>query len=207
MFLTADQLAACTGAALSHAQVWLDPLRASMGVFEITSPLRVAAFLANVGHESGRLVYAREIWGPTDAQRGYEGRKDLGNLRVGDGRKYLGRGPIQVTGHANYIATRDGLRRFLPNVPDFERSPELLELPRWGAYAAGLFWYQHGINAFADAGDFDGVCDVINRGRKTPRDGDSNGFAERLAFYRAGLRELGIRDAHRDQPDGSVTPQ
>lgn len=190
--ITADQLAACAGSTLQRAQTWVDPLNAAMDVFAITTPLRIAAFLANVGHESGRLVYPREIWGPTDAQRGYEGRKDLGNLRPGDGRKYLGRGPIQITGHANYIAMRDNLRNYLPNVPDFEQSPELLELPRWGAYAAGMFWQLHGINAVADAGDFDGVCDLVNRGHKTQREGDSNGYAERLQLWIAGKAALGL---------------
>lgn len=190
--ISADQLKDCTGSTLQKAQLWLDPLTAAMDMFGITTPARQAAFLANVGHESGHLVYPREVWGPTPAQVGYEGRKDLGNLRPGDGRRYLGRGPIQVTGHFNYIATRDGLRKYLPNVPDFEASPELLELPRWGAYAAGLFWESHGINAFADAGDFDGVCDLVNRGRKTQREGDSNGYAERLQLWIAGKAALGV---------------
>jgi len=188
--IDAEILRLCTGATLQHAQNWLPPLSAAMDVFAITTPARVAAFLANIGQESGNLVYAREIWGPTEAQLCYEGRKDLGNFRPGDGRRYMGRGPIQVTGHFNYIATRDGLRQYLPNVPDFEASPELLELPRWGAYAAGLFWHTHDLNRFADAGDFDGVCDVINRGRKTQREGDSNGYAERLALWKAGTAAL-----------------
>lgn len=190
MILDAETLKICTGATLQRAQNWLPPLSAAMDVFAITTPARIAPFLANVGHESGNLVYAREIWGPTEAQLHYEGRKDLGNLRPGDGRRYMGRGPLQVTGYFNYIATRDGLREYLPNVPDFEQSPELLELPRWGAYAAGLFWHQHDLNRFADAGDFDGVCDVINRGRKTQREGDSNGYAQRLALWKAGAAAL-----------------
>lgn len=189
--ITADQLAACTGSTLSRAQNWLEPLSSAMDVFAITTPPRIAAFLANLGHESGRLVYSREIWGPTAAQLRYEGRKDLGNLRPGDGRRYMGRGPIQITGRANYAATREKLREYLPNVPDFETSPELLELPRWGAYAAGLFWFTHGLNVLADAGDFDGCCDMINRGHKTEREGDSNGYAERFALWVAGKTALG----------------
>jgi putative chitinase len=190
--ITADQLKACTGSTLQKAQLWLDPLTAAMDLFGITTPARQAAFLANVGHESGRLVYTREIWGPNEAQLGYEGRKDLGNLRPGDGRRFMGRGPIQITGRANYMATRDDLAKYLPNVPDFEQSPELLELPRWGAYAAGLFWHTHGIDQYADAGDFDGVCDCINRGHKTQREGDSNGYAERVILWHAAKAALGI---------------
>lgn len=190
--ITLEQLAACTGATLGRASPWLGPLSDAMEAFEINTPARIAAFLANVGHESGRLVYRKEIWGPTKAQLTYEGRVGLGNVRPGDGFRYLGRGPIQVTGRANYIATRDKLRALSPQTPDFEARPELLEDPRWGSFAAGLYWHTHGINAFADAGDFDGCCDVINRGRKTEKAGDSNGYADRLALWTAGKKALGI---------------
>lgn len=190
--ITADQLAIGTGATLQRAINWLDPVSAAMDVFAITTPVRIAAFLPNIGHESGNLRYVREIWGPTAAQLRYEGRKDLGNFRPGDGRRYLGRGLIELTGHGNAIAARDGLREYLPGVPDFEKSPELLELPRWAAYSAGWFWTEHRINAFADAGDFDGVCDVINRGHKTVEIGDSNGYAQRLALWQLAKPALGL---------------
>jgi putative chitinase len=190
--MTPAVLAACTGATLRLATNWLVPLTEAMGTFAINTPKRQVAFLPNVGHESGHLVYTREIWGPTDAQQRYEGRKDLANFRPGDGRRFMGRGPIQITGRFNYIATRDGLRKMLSDVPDFESMPELLEMPRWGALAAGLFWQTHSINAYADAGDFDGVCDVINRGRKTEKDGDANGYADRLALYVAAKAALGV---------------
>lgn len=190
--ITADQLAACTGSSLKLATAWLAPVAAAMDVFAITTPPRQAAFLANVGQESGRLIYVREIWGPNAAQLGYEGRKDLGNLRPGDGRRFMGRGLIETTGRANYIATRNGLAKFLPSVPDFEQSPELLELPRWAAYSAAWFFVEHGCNALADAGDFDGVCDMVNRGHKTAAIGDSNGYATRLALWQAGKKALGI---------------
>ena len=190
--ISADQLALCTGASLQVAQTWLGPLTAAMDVFGITTPVRMAPFLANVGHESARLTRVREIWGPTPAQVRYEGREDLGNVRPGDGRRFLGRGPLQVTGRRNCIATRDNLRKYLPNVPDFEASPELLELPRWGAYSAGLYWMSHGLNELADAGDFDAICDRINIGHETAAEGDSNGYAERLKLYIAGKAALGI---------------
>ena len=80
-----------------------------MGRFQIIGIKRVAAFIAQIGHESGQLVYAREIWGPTPAQAKYEGRKDLGNTVPGDGFKYRGRGLIQITGRANYAACGEPL--------------------------------------------------------------------------------------------------
>jgi len=182
--ITVDQLASATGATMQRAQNWHDSLDAAMGVFTITTPERMAAFLAQIGHESGRLVYVREIWGPTDAQLRYEGRKDLGNLRPGDGRRYLGRGLIQITGRANAIAAREGMRIYLPSVPDFEQSPELLELPRWAAYSAGWFWAKHGCNELADAGSFMSITRRIN--------GGTNGYDERCALWESGKSALGV---------------
>lgn len=182
--ITADQLAASTGATLTRATAWLDPLSAAMDVFAISAPLRMPAFLAQIGHESGHLMYVREIWGPIPAQLRYEGRKDLGNLRPGDGRKFMGRGLIQTTGRANYVATRDGLREFMPSVPDFEQSPELLELPRWAAYSAGWFWAAHGLNELADASAFMTITRRIN--------GGTNGYEERLTLWQAAKDALGV---------------
>ena len=59
---------------------------------QITTPARVAAFLAQLAHESCGFRYSEEIWGPTAAQRRYEGRRDLGNTQKGDGYRYRGRG-------------------------------------------------------------------------------------------------------------------
>ena len=75
----------------------------AMRTWGIVEPLERAHFLAQCAHESGNFYYKREIWGPTPAQTRYEGRLDLGNTSPGDGKKYMGRGYIQVTGKANYI--------------------------------------------------------------------------------------------------------
>lgn len=182
--ITADQLASATGATLQRAQNWVAAVAAALGVFAITSPARQAAFLAQIGHESGRLVYVREIWGPTPAQLRYEGRKDLGNLRPGDGRRFMGRGLIQITGRSNYTALRDGIRDYLPSVPDFEQSPELVELPRWAAYSAGWFWATHGCNEMADANSFMQITRRIN--------GGTNGYEDRLALWESGKAALGV---------------
>jgi len=192
MSLTAEQLALCTGAKTPRAAMWLDPICNAMSAFEIYTLPRIGMFLANVGHESGRLMFSREIWGPTPAQSGYEGRADLGNTQPGDGKRYMGRGLIQITGRATYRAARDGMSKNLPNVPDFERMPELLEMQAWAAYSAAWFFMAHGCNAAADDSDFDGVCDRINRGHKTAKEGDSNGYAERLANWTAAQAALGI---------------
>ena len=153
-----------------------------MAAYEITTPARQGMFLANVGHESGGLHYTSELWGPTPAQTRYEGRKDLGNTKPGDGRKYRGHGLIQTTGRANHAAVRDRLRTKFPHVdvPDFEEFPELLAQIEWAALSAADYVDMCGLNIYADIGDFDGYCDKVNRGRKTSPVGDSNGYAERL---------------------------
>ncbi|MBW8822901.1 MAG: hypothetical protein JF567_01475 [Xanthomonadales bacterium] len=154
------QLGASSGNAVRYA----GPLGEACVHYAITTPARLAMFLAQIFHESGRLRYAREIWGPTPAQRRYEGRVDLGNVHRGDGFRYRGRGLIQLTGRTNYAAIRDYLRRDLSDVPDFEADPRELELPQWAAYSAAAFWAAHDLNADADIGDFDAVTRTINPG-------------------------------------------
>jgi putative chitinase len=153
------------------AQRWAKPLAHALGLAQCTTHPRRAAFLAQVGHESGRLAYTREIWGPTAQQKRYEpvttlaGR--LGNIHPGDGALFKGRGLIQTTGRANYALTTVGLRELLRGVcevPDFEANPQLLELDLWAALSASLFWRKKGLNRFADAGDFAELTRRINGG-------------------------------------------
>ncbi len=94
----------------------------------------LAAFLSQVSHESGNFRYAKEIWGPTPTQRGYENRSDLGNTQPGDGKKYLGRGYIQITGRSNYA--RYGKKIGV----DLEKYPELAEQPDNAAKLAIEYW-------------------------------------------------------------------
>lgn len=162
---------------LARAEKWCAALSDAMIAYQINTPAREAAFLAQIGHESGRLLYVKELWGPTGQQTRYEGRADLGNTEPGDGHRYLGRGLLQITGRANY--------RAIGNVfgVDFENSPELLQTPHWAARSAAYFWHAHGLNELADAGEFDAISDIINRGHRTRKIGDANGYADRLALY------------------------
>lgn len=192
--MNASTLARCTGARLDRAQRYVDAVNEAMSLYAIDSPIRQAMFLANVGHESGGLHYSTELWGPTPAQKGYEGRKDLGNTQPGDGFRFRGHGLIQTTGRYNHAAVRDRLRARFPDraVPDFEREPDELAFTEWAALSAADYWDMRGLNVWADKGDFDGVCDLINRGRKTEKEGDSNGWVDRAKLYAAARLALGL---------------
>lgn len=155
-----------------EAARYLPHLLASLAEFEITTPVRIAAFLAQIGHESGGLKFWSEIWGPTAAQRRYEGRRDLGNTQPGDGKRYRGRGPIQITGRANY-------RRYseLLNLPLIDQ-PELLEQPQHGFRSAGAYWKQKGLNDLADKNTLAAFREITRR-----INGGFNGLAERLNYW------------------------
>ena len=185
--MTPELLKIATGCrSLALATDWLPHVKRAMALYYIDlTPERTGMFLANVGHESGGLLYTSELWGPTPTQARYEGRKDLGNTQPGDGRRFKGHGLIQTTGRYNHAKVRDRLRAKFPDmdVPDFEAYPELLAQIEWAALSAADFADMVGLNAIADRGDFDGYCDTINRGRITATVGDSNGYAERLSNW------------------------
>lgn len=184
MNLTLNQVASACGARIDRAQMWLPWLTAAMDAYEINTRKRCAAFLAQIGHESGGLRYTTEIWGPTSAQAGYEGRADLGNTEPGDGSKFRGHGLLETTGRANHAKVRDRLRARFPEktVPDFEREPERLADPEWAALAAADFWDMKGLNELADECDYMRITRKIN--------GGTNGYDDRLARYEAALAVL-----------------
>jgi putative chitinase len=184
--MTPEILALCTGSALANAQRFASYLTAAMDEYGIDTPERQAAFLANVAVESGSLRYTTELWGPTDAQARYEGRADLGNFMPGDGKRFRGHGLIQTTGRKNH--SRVGLALGL----DLEQNPELLAEPENAARSAAFFWHDSNINQYADAGDFDACCDMVNRGHHTERIGDTNGYTERVRFWGLAKAALGI---------------
>lgn len=99
-----------------QAGVFVPVLNVAMSRYAIVTPQRIAAFIAQVGHESGQLRYVREIWGPTAQQAGYESRADLGNTVKGDGSKYRGRG-LCGQGQGTDLWHRDDGPRYQP-APD-----------------------------------------------------------------------------------------
>lgn len=120
----------------------------------LDNSLRFIHFMAQLTHESGNFRYMEEI----ASGKAYEGRKDLGNIYAGDGVRYKGRGPIQLTGRANY-------RKYGQQLGiDFENNPEIVALPSIGLMVACKFWSDNGLNALADKDDVVAVTRRINGG-------------------------------------------
>ena len=176
MPITTQQLLQILPNAGHVAGVFAPALNTAMNRYQIVGSKRVAAFIAQIGHESGQLKYVKEIWGPTKAQARYEGRADLGNTQPGDGSKFRGRGLIQITGRANYKACGEALALDLVN------HPELLEKPQHACMSAAWFWASRGLNTLADAGEITKISKRIN--------GGLNGLADRQALYDTALRVL-----------------
>lgn len=84
-----------------------------------------AYILATAWHETGQFKWLREIWGPTAAQKRYEGRADLGNTVTGDGKRFMGRGYVHITGRANYADWGRRLGLDLLGKPELAERPEI----------------------------------------------------------------------------------
>ncbi len=143
----------------------------------LNEPAVLAQFMAQGMHESGGLRYVREIWGPTAAQKRYEGRKDLGNTQPGDGKRFMGRDVLQITGRANYRALTAWVRKAFGAKVDFEAKPELLESPEW--LGIGAIWYflvaRPKLVQYCRDGNIEMVTRQVN--------GGLNGYADRLKWY------------------------
>ncbi|MGW5147512.1 glycoside hydrolase family 19 protein [Rhodococcus koreensis] len=168
---------------LQRYEQLVGPFNAALIQADCVTVNRVAMFCAQVGHESAGLLYMEEL-ASGDA---YEGRRDLGNVQPGDGRRFKGRGPIQVTGRANYRrASQWMFERGLVPTPDY-----LLDLPhelaRDDLGLMGAVWYwvaARNMNAYADAGDIVGASYAVN--------GGDHGLDDRIQRWNA-ARRLGDR--------------
>ena len=155
-------------------RLYLPHLNAAMRACGIgATMLRTAAFVAQLAHESGEFRWMEEIWGPTPAQLRYEPpsglAQRLGNTDAGDGKRFKGRGPIQITGRFNYAKYGKLLGHDLVAEPALAAAPEL-------AFAtAALFWQTNGLNELADAQDFVTITRRVN--------GGTNGLADRQMYY------------------------
>ena len=149
----------------SGAKKYYSELVNSMAVADITTKLRACGYVAQLAHESGNFYYMEEI----ASGAAYEGRKDLGNTEPGDGKRFKGRGPIQITGRANYTQASKDLGIDLVNHPEWASKPEIgFKLSAW-------YWRTRNINRYCDNDDIVGMTKVIN--------GGTNGLADRKAYY------------------------
>ena len=175
---------------------YLPFIQQAMEEFEITSYLRETAFLAQLAHESAELRYMEEI----ASGAAYEGRANLGNTQPGDGKRYKGRGPIQLTGRANY--TKYGQLLGLDLVSD----PTIAATREIGFRIAGQYWKLNGLNELADQQQFKAITKRIN--------GGYNGLDDRIKYYDRAKRVLSKDDsktipfppAPMDEADSDAAP-
>ena len=204
--LTSDELRSIMpGVPSAKSAAFLPPLAAAMTEFAIDAPPRAAAFLAQLAHESGQLRFMEEIWGPTAQQLRYEPASSLatslGNTQAGDGKRFKGRGPIQITGRTNY-------QRFgsLLGV-DLVTTPEQAALPDLAFRIAGLYWSKKGLNELADQATDDAFREITRR-----INGGFNGLADRQQFYAKARAALGVatppvaKDMQRSPAPKAVEP-
>ncbi|QJI33536.1 glycoside hydrolase family 19 protein [Pseudomonas sp. ADAK13] len=175
MVITLPQLIQVMPGARLRAGIFLASLNTATALHQITTPKRIAAFLAQIGHESGELRYVRELGSDQ-----YLSKYDTGTLAArlgnspeadGDGQKYRGRGLIQITGRRNYLACSQAL--FGDEL--LLQQPELLEQPQWACESAAWFWQSNGLNELADNDQFTTITRRIN--------GGLNGLENRLQLW------------------------
>ena len=158
--MTTDQLSRIYHhATAAHIALYHPHLVQRMAAREINTLLRHCHFLAQVGHESGELRYTEEL----ASGEAYEGRTDLGNTQPGDGKRFKGRGLIQLTGRANYAAygraigvdlTKDGAWALVA------RDPHLaVDVACW-------YWETHQLNHYADEDDLVTITVRVNGGTR-----------------------------------------
>ena len=175
MVITHAQLLGVMPGARLRAGFFLTFLNAAFAAHQINTARRVAAFLAQVGHESAHLQCVRELGSDQ-----YLSKYDTGSLAArlgntpeadGDGQMYRGRGLIQITGRRNYMACSQALfgdERLLGQ-------PQLLEQPQWACESAAWFWQSNGLNELADNDQFTTITRRIN--------GGLNGLDDRLQLW------------------------
>lgn len=198
-----------------RAEHWAGYVGEAMEAFEIDTPQRQAAFLAQIAHESAFLtrwvenlnyLSAERIQGvfgkrrfPTResalpyvrnpkalAEAVYGNRADLGNTEPGDGPRFIGRGLIQLTGRRNYQRASDGMEQ--PYVDE----PELVAEEEHAAMVSAWWWADQSwrgvtLNEFADEGAIDCISGMVNRGNP---DKIAEAADERRRIYRDCLDEL-----------------
>lgn len=138
----------------SILQATANALPGVLAEFDISTPIRQAHFLAQLAHESAGFKTTVEY----ASGEAYEGRRDLGNTQPGDGKRFKGRGLIQLTGRANYAAAGQAMGvDLVSNPPMAAQFPHALRI-------AGWYWHTRKLNALADADNVITITRKINGG-------------------------------------------
>lgn len=181
-----DEFARAAQIRQERAEHWLPYLLATMQEFDISTPARQAAFIAQTAHETAgysrwvenlnystaERIYSvfRSRFDSLDdarnyvrspmrlANRVYANRGGNGGEETGDGWRYRGRGWIQITFFDGYLRCGSGLH------VDLMGHPELLEEEEYAVRSAGWYWMANELNRYADAGEIDAISGIINRG-------------------------------------------
>jgi putative chitinase len=157
----------------AKAEEMIGPLNDAMKQGGMNTPQRQAAFISQIAVESDRFRTYEEY---ADGSQ-YEGRTDLGNTQPGDGKKYKGRGVIQITGRSNYTQMSKDLG------VDFVNHPELAATPEYAFKSAVWYWNSRDGNSIADGGNITAITRMVN--------GGTHNLAERTDYYNRGLQVLG----------------
>lgn len=174
-------------ATAANIEKYGDKLIEAMVTYNISLAVeREAAFLAQIAHESGSLRYVEEI----ASGESYEGRISLGNTQPGDGKRFKGRGLIQITGRTNYGLVGKALGY------DFISKPEALELPGPACFSAAWFWQDRGLNRLADIEAFEKITRRIN--------GGVNGMADRVKHWEVCKEVLYKKDNQTPPPPRQI---
>lgn len=186
MTLTEQQLRQMMPRAGKRLDAHLPYIAPALAEGGIDTPRRIAAFMAQLAHESGQFRWMEEL---ADGSA-YEGRADLGNTQPGDGRRFKGRGPIQITGRANYRACGAALGL------DLVHHPELLAMPEHGTRSAVWFWNSRNLSLLADQDWFRLITRIIN--------GGFNGLEDRVVYWQRNRELLGLPAVDLDNEMGSI---
>jgi putative chitinase len=162
---------------------YLHYINAALEEGSINTGARKAAFLAQLAHESGQLVYMEEL----ASGEAYEGRKDLGNTKPGDGKRFKGRGPIQLTGRNNYRAAGEALGLDLEGHPDSVKKPEV------GFRTSVWFWTTHKLNTLADQNTLEAFRKITKK-----INGGTNGQEDRENFWNRAKKVLKVDNTEVD---------
>lgn len=157
--------------------------------FHIDTNLRVCHFLAQIMHESAGFRTTREY----ASGAAYEGRRGLGNVYPGDGKRFRGRGLIQVTGRHNARAFTKWMREHEElldglEVPDFEATPQVMEKFPWALLGAVWYWDTRKLNRYADQNKIKTITKRINGGYNGLRD-RKHYFNKLWYMYRDRIKE------------------